>query len=369
MANQHRCPETSNQYHPQSRPHPGETLAEKLEELGMGRNEFALRTGKPEKTIIAVLKGDSSITPEMAVQFERVTAIPAGFWLTHQRSYDEYVARKKYMEVIQAATSWARRFPLHDMIKHGWLPPAKSIEDRAAGLLAFFGFAYHAAWDEYYCQQHLRVAFRISLAHAKEQYAVSAWLRQGEHQASALQSGDYSEQRFKEALPTMKTLMASHPEDLFRRLQAICLEAGVKLVHTLCIKKAPIIGATRWLGSTPLIQLSGRQNRNGTFWFTFFHEAGHILLHGKRGVFLEYSGYDDQDREKEQEADSFAVKWTLSKSEEQIVLATRSRDREAILSFAREFNTHPGIIIGRLQHLKLIPHSMGKEFIKPVIFQ
>ena len=66
-----------NQYNPQSAPHPGATLKEKLEELGMGPKEFALRTGKPEKTITAILKGDSSITSDMAVQFENVTKIPA----------------------------------------------------------------------------------------------------------------------------------------------------------------------------------------------------------------------------------------------------------------------------------------------------
>ena len=92
-----------NQYFPQSRPHPGETLAEKLEEMEMGPKEFSLRTGKPEKTIIAVLKGESSITPDMAVQFENVTKIPANFWMNHQRGYDEYMAREKRKAAIDAA--------------------------------------------------------------------------------------------------------------------------------------------------------------------------------------------------------------------------------------------------------------------------
>lgn len=61
----------------------------------MSRKEFALRTGKPEKTIIAVLKEESSITPEMAILFENVTKIPAGFWIRKQARYSEYIARKK----------------------------------------------------------------------------------------------------------------------------------------------------------------------------------------------------------------------------------------------------------------------------------
>jgi len=96
-----------NQYFPQSRPHPGETLAEKLEEMGMGAEEFAIRTGKPEKTINAVLNGKSAITPDMAIQFENVTKIPAHFWMNSQRSYDEYLARKKYNPVLEDAIEWA----------------------------------------------------------------------------------------------------------------------------------------------------------------------------------------------------------------------------------------------------------------------
>ena len=70
-----------NQYNPQSATHPGETLREKLEELEIKPKEFALRTGKPEKTITAVLKGESSITPDMSILFEKVLKIPAGFCL------------------------------------------------------------------------------------------------------------------------------------------------------------------------------------------------------------------------------------------------------------------------------------------------
>lgn len=85
---------TINQYLPQSYAHPGETLEEKLQEMGMGLKELAVRTGKPEKTIIAVINGDSAITSDMAIQFESVTKIPAHFWMNVQRLYDEYVARQ-----------------------------------------------------------------------------------------------------------------------------------------------------------------------------------------------------------------------------------------------------------------------------------
>lgn len=296
-----------NKYYPQSVPHPGETLAEKLEEMEMGPKEFAIRTVKPEKTITSILKGTSSITPDMAVQFENVTKIPAHFWMHHQRGYDEYIAREKWKNVIEEAKEWATLFPIADMVKKGWLPRVVTIQEKAATMLAFFGFASHRAWEDYYFNQQLKVTFRISLRNTKEPYAISAWLRKGELQSAQLKAKDYVEKNFKEALPELTIIMAKHPDKFFKQLQDICLEAGVKVVHTPCLPKAPINGSTRWLNDTPLIQLSGRYNRNGSFRFTFFHEAGHILLHGKKDIFLETIEDSDVDKVKEKQADDFAL--------------------------------------------------------------
>lgn len=141
------------------------------------------------------------------------------------------------------------------------------------------------------------------------------------------------------------------------------------MVHTPCINKAPISGSTRWLNDTPFIQLTGRYNRNDSFWFTFFHEAGHILLHGKKDIFLEKVEYSDKDLIKEKESDDFACKWTLTDDEEAEILAAAPLEEDDIRNFAEQLNTHPAIIIGRLQHKKLIPYSLGREYFEPVIFE
>jgi addiction module HigA family antidote len=358
-----------NKYNPQTFFHPGETLAEKLQEMCMGPKEFAVRTGKPEKTVFAILKGKSSITADMAVQFENVLKIPAHFWLNMQRNYDEFVARKERLELLNQSTQWARNFPIADMQKKGWLPVRTTIEEKTAELLAFFSLSSHTGWEDYYCKQQLKVAFRISLSHTKECHAVSAWLRKGDLQAAELNAQPYIEKKFKDSLPVIKKIMAKHPKDLFKQLQTICLDAGVKVVHTSCIKKAPINGSTRWLNDTPLIQLTGRYNRYDIFWVTFFHEAGHILLHGKKEIFMEDVDYSDKDLQKEKEADEFAIKWTLSKDEEKEILQRKVIKVGEVVEFSKKFNTHPAIIIGRLQHEKIIPFTFGKQFIEPVEFE
>lgn len=354
--------ETVNEFFTDISFHPGETLSEKLDELKMGPKEFAIRTGKPEKTIIAILKGESSLTPEMAVLFENVLKIPARYWIKKQFSFDEYKAREKRAIAIEAAKDWARCFPIPDLVKFGWINSHSTPEEKVSNLLNFFGVSSPDAWKDYFVNQQLKVAFRISLAHTKEPYAVSAWIRQGEIQASQLDCGAYAEDQFKKSLKEIKTIMAKQPNDFFKQLQKICLACGVKVVYTPCIKKAPLSGATRWIGDNPLIQLTGRYKQNDRFWFTFFHEAGHIVLHGKKDIFLEDIDYSDADMQKEQEADDFAIDWTFSNQQEKEVLSTSDLTIKDIQVFAQKFNTHPAMIIGRFHKKELLPYSKGREF-------
>ncbi len=353
----------TNEFHADIAFHPGETLAEKLEELSMGPKEFALRAGKPEKTILAILRGDSSITPEMAVIFESVLSIPARFWIKKQYSFDEYKAREKRALSIRNAMDWAGRFPYADMVRHGWVAARAKPEEKVAELLNFFGVSSPEAWENYFFNQQLKVAFRISLAGTKAPHALSAWIRQGEIQARAIECGPYSEPEFRKALDDIKIIMAQQPEDFFQKLQKACLACGLKVVHTACVKNAPLSGASRWIRDNPLIQLTGRYKQNDRFWFTFFHEAGHILRHGKKDIFLENVEYSEADLQKEKEADDFAEEWTFSRAQEHEVLKEKPLALERVREFAIKFNTHPAMIIGRLHKKGILPYSVGNEFL------
>lgn len=341
--------------------HPGLTLHDKLMEMEMGVKEFAVRTSKPEKTIFAVIHGKSSVTSDMAVAFERVTKIPAGLWLGLQRGYDEYMARQREAQKIAESYEWASAFPLRRMAELGWIPKAKSKSDKVAALLDFFQVSSKSAWEVYYLKGQLKVAFRISLSRTKEMHAISAWLRQGEIQLSGMEVGEFSEKALRHRIGDMLDLCARQPDDFATQLQSICAKAGVKLTYTPCLPNAPINGATRWINGIPCIQMTDRQKRNDIFWFSFFHELGHILLHRRKDVFLENVNYSDREDEKEAEADAFASDAILSKAEEEEIISRGDYSVNAIRHFATAFNVHPGIIVGRLQHKGLVPFSFGHE--------
>lgn len=356
----------TNQYNPDIVFHPATTLNEKLVEMGMSRKEFAVRTGKPEKTIIAVLKEESSLTPEMAILFENVTQIPAQFWINKQARYNEYIARKKHEEVILEATVWAKEFPYNEMVKYDWIAPSQNVNEKTINLLNYFGVASHNAWEKLYLESDLKVAAYTSLKQFHQPHAISAWLRQGELLAKQIETPSFDVKILKKNIPAMRQLMVNQPSDFFEQLQILCLQAGVILLFTPKLPKVPLSGSTRWLSSNPLIQLTARYKKNDSFWFTFFHELGHIILHGKKYISLENIDFTAADPEKENEANAFAESITFTVEQEAEVLQKSNITEQDILEYAQKFNTHPAMIIGRLQFKGYIPFSVGHIFMEPI---
>ena len=297
--------------------HPGEILEEKLQELGMGVKEFATRVSKPEKTIIAVLKGDSSITPDMAVAFELVTKIPATMWLRHQKSYDEFVARKRREKTLKEGLQWAQKFPYEEITRLGWLADISNTSEGAKNIVdtlcTFFAVSSPKGWEDYYLNQKLRVAFRITLADSCDPYALSAWLRRGEIQAGEISLGKkYTSKLLRGILNDISKIRKEDTTDKEARLVAMLGNVGVKLIFTETLSSAPVQGCTRYINGVPCIQLAKTFDSESDFWNTLFHEIGHILLHGKKDIFMENVNYGDKDPNKEKEASEFAALWMES---------------------------------------------------------
>ena len=139
----------------------------------------------------------------------------------------------------------------------------------------------------------------------------------------------------------------------------MCAQAGVALVFVPELPKTHTSGATRWLTrDKALIQLSLRYKTDDHLWFTFFHEAAHILLHGKKTVFIEDNTKSDL---LEKAADKFALVTLISPADYKSFLKKGDKSTPAIKRFARSQGIAPGIVVGRLQHDKYLPHSCGND--------
>ncbi|NTU68215.1 MAG: HigA family addiction module antidote protein [Chlorobiaceae bacterium] len=341
---------------------PGDTLAEQLDASGMTQVELAGRMGRPKKTINEIIKGKAEITSETAIQLERVVGIPADFWMNLERNYRLRLAEIDAAEELMQKESWVRQFPLLAMKRLGWISFEDGIVSASQAVLAFFNVASSEAYENVCHKQLYATAYRMSEKSSKDPYAMAAWLRQGERQAESLNSAPYDKQAFEETLLDIKTRFVVKDDGFLDAMQNRCLQAGVKVVFTPYLKKAPLNGSTRWLNDTPLIQLSNRFKRNDIFWFTFFHEAAHILKHNKKDVFIEGVDYSCDGKKKEDEADDWAAGYLISRKDEKLMIQSKSFTKEDIERFARQFDTHPAIIAGRLSRRGLIGHEFGNRY-------
>ena|SRR5579872_2168100 len=130
-----------NEYKPDVISPPGDTLLETLEKIGMTQMELAERTGRPLKTINEIIKGKAAITPETALQLERVLGIPARFWNNRERHYREYLAHREEEERLTQQTDWMREVPVTAMVKLGWTQKRATAVEQAREVLNFFGVA------------------------------------------------------------------------------------------------------------------------------------------------------------------------------------------------------------------------------------
>jgi HTH-type transcriptional regulator/antitoxin HigA len=105
-----------------------------------------------------------------------------------------------------------------------------------------------------------------------------------------------------------------------------------------------------------LIQLSLYGKQNDRLWFTFFHEAAHILLHDKKDIFLdECNDGEKLKSEQEEEADAWARDFLIPPEYSDGLKPLKSKD--AVQAFAQQLGIHPGIVVGRLQHDGIIKPS------------
>ncbi len=313
-------------------PSPGSELVEKLEEMGLDANDLAARMGYTPKAVNDILQGNSRITPDVAIMLEMITEIPADYWLRRQMSYDEFLSRERVKASLSDQPLWRKSFP-EELDVRGWVRRGKIEGDDKSGLslLKFFAVASPQAWDGYYKDAKLKVAFRISLAEVKDPYATSAWIRRGEILADRdpmeKQEQIPVRKRLKVALPEIIAFAAANkvrpkskkritywtPEaevvdDCMTGLQELCRKIGIRVLFVQNFKCAPIHGMYRWYKDVPLIQLHDRFKDRATMWFTFFHELAHVLYHGKKGICLQNIEITHNYPEKEDEANCFAQK-------------------------------------------------------------
>jgi Zn-dependent peptidase ImmA (M78 family)/plasmid maintenance system antidote protein VapI len=334
---------------------PGETILEILEERGIAPHEFARTINTDVTDVDCLIRGDKAITADLAAKLAEKLGGSTGFWLAREAHYRQDLGRLRHASSESNVASWLSELPTADMVRFGWIEPATRA-DRATACLRYFGVPNVGAWNEKFNDVVDTVRFKRSQKLTSNPAAVVAWLRRGEIEAAETECASWNKDRFLTELSAIRGLTRTKDPDAFLpKLKEACASCGVALAIVRAPRGCAASGATRFLSpERPLLLLSFRHLSDDHFWFSFFHEAGHLALHGSDRVFVEEGG-DSTDKE-EREADEFAARFLIPAEYvgEMLSLAT---DARKIMRFARRIGVSPGIVVGQLQHLGKLRHN------------
>lgn len=334
---------------------PGSYLAEVIEDLGMTKDELAKRMDRPATKLSAIFNGRKAITPDTAIQLEKVLGIPAHIWTGLEAEYRltlERQAERQEEERLKAESSSVKDFCYNELAKMGFVKKTQKPVERVRELQSFLGVT---SLTNIQSLRRYKVAFRKAkkVKKAPSPEALVSWLRIGEKLAQEKVCAPFDLGRLKSFLPQLRKLTKLDAKDFQPRLEERLAEAGVVLILCPHLPKTYVHGATFWLGQDKaVLMITIRGSWADIFWFSLFHELGHIVRHGKSRTFLEFNNHAHEDEKAEREADQFAQDWLIPPDVYHEFLRREKGTfyTQQIRKFANQIGVHSGIVVGRLQH-------------------
>lgn len=331
---------------------PGATIKEQLEDRGMSQKEFASRMGMSEKHISHLINGTVQLTPDVAYRLEMVLGVPAKFWSNLEAIYREKLVKVEEENALDADKELAKNFPYNEMAKNNWVPATVKPEERAINLRKYFEVARLERLENDSLMPNIACR-RLSITQ-KADFALIAWAQEAKLEAREIETAKINLDRLSKQLTTIRNMTVKDPADFCPELKKILSDCGIALVLLPHIGGSFLHGATFIDNNKFVIGLTLRGKDADRFWFSLFHEIGHILLnHLTSGSAI--------DIPEERAADEFARDTLIEPEAFNAFIDKGSFCRESILRFSKNINIEPGIVVGRLQKENYIKFSQYND--------
>ena len=322
----------------------------------MTQRELAVRLGRPAQVVNEIVKAKKAITPDTALELEMVLGIDAQYWASLESHYRMTLARQRAQDELVSGVAALDLYPIREMTKRGWIKAGLDKPGKVKALQMFLGMA--VAEPRAYAEA---IGFRITEAAQRNVSvgALSVWLRKGELEAQNACTATYDAETFRQALLDIRRLTQQPLTEFIPTMSTLCAGAGVAFCLVQELPRSGANGAARWLSDgQALIQMSLRYKWADVFWFSFFHEACHILRHRtQRRIVVDGLGLDPALTNMEAEADAFASDMLIPSGAWQDFCNNGDFSLASTREFARSIEIAPFIVVGRLQKEKRIVYG------------
>ena len=341
--------------------HPGETIADVLEDRGISQAELAASTGVSPAYVSNVIAGKKDISSKFAFALEYALGVPKSFWINLQANYDAELLEATEEQTITDEERTARE-ALKDIVKFlrqkGKMPVGEKKDDSIISLRK----ALKVSNVVNVRNMVPAGAFRMSSAVNVDPFVLGAWIRLCQIADEKREvENTFNPDDVDELINELKTVMIHREVDVQEELRNIFAKYGIDFSVVRNYRGAPVHGyvAPKSDGSYQMV-VTIRNAYADIFWFSIFHELGHIVNGdiSKRANFVD----DGRDIEKEKAADEFARNRLISEKAYQSFVDRNNFGIESIKRFAATQKVMPYIVIGRLQKEKILDYRLYSNY-------
>lgn len=333
---------------------PGATIKEQLLDRGLSQKEFSLRMGMSEKHISRLINGEVQLTPDVAVRLEMVLGIPAKFWNKLEATYREKLVKATAENEMDSDIELAKKFPYREMAKNGWVPDTRKNTEKVIYLRKYFEVVSLGIIED---MQLSKIACRRLSETEKGDFALLAWAQKAKLDARSIPTSPIDLKALTKYIPEIRKMTTLNPSAFCKLLTDILSNCGIALVFLPHIGGSFLHGATFYDGNKIVVGLTVRGKDADKFWFSLFHELGHILL----GHINQPNGTTQED---EIAADNFAKETLISTEAFDAFTFQNNFSRESIQAFADSNDILCGIVVGRLQKEGYIQYNWYNDLKK-----
>ena len=329
-----------------------------IEDYNVTQKEFAERLGVSAKTVSKLVNAEESISKETAHKLAKLSGVSMQTWLNLQNAYDVQVA-----EILeQKELEEGNEKEICEMIdfkyfkEKGYVPDKRySLKEKIIELRRILGVSSLENLTNF---NHL-VSYRNTREFTTKSIVNSnIMLELASKKARDTTTTKLNRKKLERNLSALRKLTRQDPEVFPQRLYDILLDCGVVLVGLPALPNANLNGATKkFSNGSALLLLTDRNKASDIFWFSLFHEIGHIL----ENEFSSDDGNSESYFRSEEKADQFAKDCLIRPEDYQNFIKKGNFDKSDILDFAEEIDIHPSVVLGRLQNEGILSFDRFRE--------